>query len=172
MVEIKTDAFTLRPFRNEDAEAFHFGINNKRIEDDTTIPLPWKLDDIRWWIGFINNAATRQPITELHFVIEIAGILAGSIGIINIYGHKGEIGYWLKEEYAGKGVMSRVVKNFTEYAFEMLKLRRIFAPILPHNKASAKVLENNGFQMEGVLKSFYLKKGKYIDALCYAKVTL
>jgi len=170
MVEIKTDSFKLRPFQSEDAEVFHLGINTNRIARDTTIPLPWSLDSVKWWIGFINDAATRQPITELHFVIEVEGNLAGSIGIINIDGHKCEIGYWLKEEYAGRGIMTKVVKLVIEHAFEKLRLKRIFAPILPHNKASAKVLENNGFQMEGVLKSFYLKDGKYIDALCYAKV--
>ena len=170
MVELKYNSFKLRPFHAEDAEVFHIGINTQRIERDTTIPLPWSLDSIKWWIGFINDAATRRPLTEVHFVIEVEGNLAGSLGLINIDGHKCEIGYWLKEEYAGRGIMTKVIKLVTDNAFIDLKLKRIFAPVLTHNKASVKVLEKNGFLMEGVLKSFYLKDGKYIDALCYAKV--
>ena len=170
MVEILASNFRLRPFRREDAEVFHAGINTQRIAKDTTIPLPWSLDSIIWWIGFINDAETRQPLTEQHFVIEIDGRLAGSVGIINIDGHKAEMGYWLHEEFARQGVMTKVIGLVSIHAFEKLKLKRLFAPVLVHNKASAKVLEKNGFLMEGVLKSFYLKDGKYVDALCYAKV--
>lgn len=170
MVEINSDKFKLRPFRQEDADAFHMGINTQRIAKDTTIPIPWGLDSITWWIGFINEAATHTPLLELHFIIEIDGKLAGSIGIINIDGHKCEIGYWIRPEYSGKGVMTKVIAEVVDYAFNKLKLKRIFAPVLTHNKASAKILEKNGFLIEGVLKSFYFKDGKYIDALCYAKV--
>lgn len=170
MVEIFAGDFRLRPFRKEDAEIFHKGINADRIERDTTIPLPWDLDSIEWWIGFINAAAERNPVSELHFVVEIEGKLAGSIGIINIDGHKCEIGYWMQEGYEGKGIMTKVVGLVSDYAFKQLNLKRLFAPILTHNKGSSRVLEKNGFEMEGVLRKFYLKNGEYIDALCYAKV--
>lgn len=170
MVEIKSDKFKLRPFRDEDAQEFYLGINTSQIDRDTTIPMPWERDSISWWIGFINDAATRTPLPELHFVIEIDGELAGSIGIINVDVHKCEIGYWLKEKYSRKGIMTEAVKLITDYAFTKMKLKRIFAPVLTHNKGSAIVLEKNGFEMEGVLRKFYLKHGKYVDALCYAKV--
>jgi len=170
VVEINKEKFKLRPFRKSDAEVFHLGINSQRIADYTTIPIPWGLENISWWIGFITDAATQTPLPEIHFVIEIEGRFAGSIGIINIDGHKCEIGYWVVEEYAGKGIMTEVIEVVSDYAFKKLKLKRLFAPVLPHNKASARALEKNGFQMEGVLKSFYFKDGEYIDALCYAKV--
>jgi ribosomal-protein-alanine N-acetyltransferase len=171
MVEIFAGDFRLRPFTNEDAEVFHKGINSPRIGRDTTIPLPWAVDSILWWIGFISAAAQKMPLSEIHFVIEVDGKLAGSIGVINIDGHKCEIGYWMQEEYEGKGIMTKVVGLVSDYAFDTLKLKRLFAPILTHNKASGRVLEKNGFQMEGTLRKFYLKDGEYIDALCYAKVT-
>ena len=170
MVEISGSNFKLRPFNSQDTKIFHLGINSQRIATDTTIPLPWALDSVMWWIGFINEAAKQMPVTELHFVVEVDGKLAGSIGIINIDGHKAEIGYWIKAEHAGKGIMTEVIGLVSDYAFKKLNLKRLFAPVLTHNKSSAKVLEKNGFAMEGVLKSFYLKEGKYIDAWCYAKV--
>jgi len=67
VVEIISEHFKLRPFRNEDAHIFHLGINTQRIERDTTIPIPWTLDSIIWWIGFITEAAARMPLTELAF---------------------------------------------------------------------------------------------------------
>lgn len=170
MVEIISDNFKLRPFRLEDAEEFYLGINTQTIARDTTIPLPWDFDSIKWWISFINEAALRFPITELHFVIEVEGRLAGSIGIINIDIHKAELGYWLKDEYAGKGIMTKAVGLVATHALQKMNLKRLFAPVLMHNKASARVLAKNGFEKEGILRKFYLKDGKYIDAICYAKI--
>ncbi len=170
MVEITKTQFKLRPFKDSDAVAFVAGLNTETIERDTTINLPWILDKAQWWISFINDAANHTPISEVHFVIEINGELAGSAGIINIDGHKGEIGYWLTDNYSGAGVMTGVVAEVTKYGFEQLGLTRIFAPILPHNKPSARVLEKNGFAMEGILRKYYKKKNKFVDALCYAKV--
>lgn len=170
MVEIVSDKFKLRPFKDEDAHAFSVGINTKQIDRDTTIPLPWDYDSVRWWIGYITDAATRKPMPELHFVIEIDGRLAGSIGIINIDGHKAEIGYWLKEEHAGSGIMTKVVELISNHAFKKMNLKRLFAPVITHNKGSARVLEKNGFEKEGTLRKYYLKHGKLVDAYCYSKV--
>ena len=170
MVEIVTEKFKLRPLNQADAEVFHLGINTRQIAEDTTIPTPWELNSIKWWIDYINNAALQIPIRELHFAIEVENMLAGSVGIINIDGHKAEIGYWLKENYAGRGIMSEVIDIVANYAFEKMNLKRLFAPILPHNKASGRVLEKNGFIIEGVLRKYYFKDGKYVDAICYAKI--
>lgn len=170
MTQITTNNLKLRPFSPDDAEEFCLGINTQTIGRDTTIPLPWDIDSIKWWIGFVNDCAKRFPVTELHFVIEKDGNLIGSIGIINIDVHKAEIGYWLKDEYAGKGIMTKAVGLAVDHALQKMNLKRIFAPILPHNKASARVLEKNGFEKEGVLRKFYLKDGKYVDAICYAKI--
>jgi ribosomal-protein-alanine N-acetyltransferase len=170
VVEIVKDKFKMRPFAASDAMAFVAGLNNETVARDTTIELPWGLESAQWWISFITDAALKKPVPEQHFVIEIDGMLAGSIGLINIDGHKGEIGYWLLDSYAGKGIMTEVVAEMVKFGLDELGLVRIFAPVLSHNKASGRVLEKNGFELEGTLRKFYNKKGKYIDALCYAKV--
>jgi RimJ/RimL family protein N-acetyltransferase len=162
--------FIFRDFKPSDATAFTAGLNTATIARDTTIELPWSFDSISWWISFITDAAKRDPISERHFVIEVDGQLSGSIGIINIDGHRGEIGYWLLDSCKGQGIMTEAVGEMVTYCFEDLGLMRIFAPILPHNKASARVVEKNGFELEGILKKYYKKNGKYVDALCYAKV--
>lgn len=162
--------FSLRAFNKDDAVDFHALINTPKIAADTTIPLPWNYDHIVWWIGFITEAAKKTPKSEQHFVIEIDGKLQGSVALINIDGHKGEIGYWLDQKYAGQGLMTAAIDQVTDYAFKELKLARIFAPVLPHNVASGRVLEKNGFIKEGILRNYYFKDGKYVNALAYAKI--
>lgn len=171
MSEIVRKNFKLRPFRPDDALAFTGAINNDTIARDTTIRLPWSLDSVNWWIDFIIKAGREVPPTEAHFVIEINGELAGSVGIINVYTHRAEIGYWLMNKHFGNGIMTEVVGIVSDYAFKQMGLKRVFAPILTHNKASARVLEKNGFKLEGTLRNYYFKNGKYIDALSYSKVT-
>lgn len=170
MVDIVKIAFKLRPFVMADVENLVLGLNKKTIARDTTIDLPWDENKASWWISFINDAAEQSPISEKHFAIEADGKLVGSIGIINIEGHKCEIGYWLSDDYAGRGIMSQAIGEAVQYGAKNLRIKRFFAPVLTHNKASVRVLEKNGFEYEGCLRKFYLKDGKYIDALGYALV--
>lgn len=168
MVEVTKTKFKLRTFQDCDAEAFVAGINSESIARDTTIELPWDVERAKWWIAFIQDAQNRQPLTEKHFVIEVEGTLAGSVALINIDGHKTEIGYWLIDEYAGQGIVSSAIAEVIKYARQELGIKRFLAPVLLHNKASVRVLEKNGFELEGVAKKLYLKNGKYLDAYQYA----
>ncbi|TDT72411.1 acetyltransferase (GNAT) family protein [Hypnocyclicus thermotrophus] len=52
--------------------------------------------------------------------------------------------------------MSEAVNEIIKFAFDNLNLHRIEANVLPRNKASMKVLEKNGFILEGYSKD-YLK---------------
>jgi ribosomal-protein-alanine N-acetyltransferase len=162
--------FKMRSFKGSDAMAFVTGLNTKSIANDTTIELPCSLDSAKWWISFIQDAEQKKPIPEKHFVIDVDDTLVGSIGIINIDRHKGELGYWLVDKYSGNGIMTDVIKQMVKYCTDDIGLKRIFAPVLPHNKASARVLEKNGFQLEGTLRKYYYKDGDYIDSLAYAYV--
>ncbi|MDA0781064.1 MAG: GNAT family N-acetyltransferase [Rickettsiales bacterium] len=170
MVEISKDNFKMRPFKSSDALAFVNGLNTKTIARDTTIDLPCTMDAANWWISFIQSAEQKKPLPEKHFVIDIDGGLVGSIGIINIDKHKGELGYWLTDKHFGKGIMTKAINEMVRYCTKDIGLKRIFAPVLPHNKASARVLEKNGFELEGTLKKYFKKDGNYIDALAYAYV--
>lgn len=65
--------------------------------------------------------------------------------------------------------MTKAVKLFTNFGFNKLKLRRIYANVFSINGASAKVLEKNGYKLEGKMKNYHIKDGKLTDALLYAK---
>ncbi len=48
------------------------------------------------------------------------------------------LGYWLDENYWGKGYMTESVQGVLKYGFEKLKLSLITATCYPHNKRSQK----------------------------------
>jgi RimJ/RimL family protein N-acetyltransferase len=66
--------------------------------------------------------------------------------------------------------MTKVVRALCEHAFAEWNLVRITAHVFPFNNASAKVLEKNGFLLEGVLRKHHWKAGNFLDAKLYALV--
>ena len=60
------------------------------------------------------------------------------------------LGYFLDRLHNGKGYMSEAVGLAVDFAFNELKLHRIEAGVMPHNIASAHVLEKAGFHREGL----------------------
>lgn len=93
------------------------------------------------------------------------------IGTASIYNIKmphgtGEVGLMIGEKSLfHKNIGTDVVKSITEYAFNVLRLRKLTAGIYIVNKAAIKVFEKNGFILEGVLRKQWLYKNKYIDGL-------
>jgi len=171
MIIIKSKKFILRPFKKGDEASLQKHINNKIIARNTLrIPYPYKLKDARWWINRNLKLDKKKEKREINFAIEIDGDVVGGIGLDKIYGHCAEIGYWLGEKYWGRGIITEATKLVTKYGFDKLKLRRIYAFAFTWNKASAGVLENNGFKYEGKLRKHIKKGNKFFDDLLFAKV--
>jgi ribosomal-protein-alanine N-acetyltransferase len=78
--------------------------NNERVSQylRDTFPHPYTLADGEWWLR--SGSAENGAITR---VIEYQGRFVGGVGIKPQRGwraHLGEIGYWLGEEYWGRGI--------------------------------------------------------------------
>ena len=133
-----------------------------------TFPFPYTMKDADWWIATGSNANGAKTK-----VIEYDGAFIGSVGITPQVGwksHTAEIGYWLGEEFWGRGIASQVLKQMTEDAFSEGMWEKLFAPVLAPNRASARVLEKNGFHLEGILKNEVIKNGQMYDILHYARI--
>lgn len=57
--------------------------------------------------------------------------------------------------------MSEAVRQICEIAFEELDIVRITGQVYEPNAASRRVLEKNGFELEGILKKQFLKRVKF-----------
>lgn len=80
------------------------------------------------------------------------------------------LGYWMGQGYSGKGYMTAAVNAIIPFIFEGLRLHRIEAACLPHNKASMRLLEKVGFQQEGRARSYLCINGLWQDHLLFAFV--
>ncbi len=168
---LRSQKFILRPFRKGDENSLIEHINNKKIARNTLeIPYPYGQKDARFWIDHNLKLARRKNRDEINFAVDIGGKVVGGIGLNKIDGHKAEIGCWLGEKYWSRGIMTEAIKMVTRYAFDQLKLKRVYACVFPFNKASRRVMEKAGYKYEGRLRKHVLKNGRAMDDLLFAKV--
>jgi ribosomal-protein-alanine N-acetyltransferase len=155
---------SLREYADSDLERLVQLANNENVSRYLvdTFPFPYTHGDAEWWIGSgskHNGAMTR--------VIEYQGLFVGSVGLNPQSGwrdHLAEIGYWVAEDYWGKGIATAALGQMTEYAFNSRNFRKLFAPVLGPNIASMRVLEKCGYHREGILKDEVQKGGTYFDS--------
>lgn len=116
-----------------------------------------------------HNKAQAREGTEFTFFIMSDALepeVLGGITLSNVRRRvslHANIGYWMSAEQAGKGVMSRAVGRLLPFVFDDLKLHRLHAACLPHNIASRRVLEKNGFEEEGFAKGYLKIDGAWRD---------
>lgn len=161
---------TLRPFQLSDCKSITLYANNRLIWQNLRDRFPSPYTEIDA-LMFIELVSRNNPLTE--FAIDLNGIAIGAAGIIlkeDVYRLNGEIGYWIGQEYWGKGIGTQVVARLTQKAFEEFNLRRVYAEVFDKNKASAQVLIKNGFKQEAIFKKAIYKDGEILNLLIFSKL--
>jgi RimJ/RimL family protein N-acetyltransferase len=131
-------------------------------------PYPYTVNDARMWLEMVVGHAP-----ETNFAIDVGGEAAGGIGFTlqpDVARRSAEIGYWLGEEYWGRGITTEALIAVTDHAFANYDLCRLYAHVFEWNGASARVLEKAGYTFEGRLRKSVTKEGQTIDQLMYAMV--
>lgn len=164
--------FILRKWQESDVDSVAYYCNNKKIADNLRdgFPFPYTQEHAEY---FVKTCMEADDNKDLYFAIDVGGKAVGSIGIFKKDGafrNTGELGYWLGEEYWGKGIMTEAIKRICKIGFEKLDIVRIYAEPFSHNKASQRVLEKAGFELEGVQRKGTIKDGIVIDACIYSKI--
>ena len=163
--------FVLRPWRRSDAPDVARYANNDRIAQNlrNIFPYPYTLADAE---SFVDSCLGADGSCQLFRAIEVEGRAAGSIALCrggDVYTLAAELGYWLAEDYWGRGIMTQAVRQICEEGFELWDdLVRVYAEPFAHNTASRRVLEKAGFTLEGVLRRSVFKRNEVHDSCMYA----
>lgn len=168
-IAITKENILLRPWKETDAPRLAQIANNKRIADNLRdgFPFPYSLEHAKQFISSVKDTNPESIV----LAIEVNGIVAGSIGAFfkqDVHRKNAEIGYYLAEEYWGKGVMTKSISALIEFIFNNYDIIRIFAEPYAKNTGSRKVLEKVGFRLEGVQKCGVIKNGVIEDSCIYA----
>ena len=161
---------TIRNWKITDASSLAAALSNKNILNNLRdgLPYPYTEKDAEEYIDFILNS---NPNDTFAYAIDVDGRAVGSIGAFrqrNIHFRTAELGYYLSEEYWGRGIMTIAVKQICEKLFSETDILRIFAEPFENNAGSRRVLENAGFQLEGILKNNAFKNGKVSNMALYS----
>ncbi len=160
----------LRPFRMEDADALVRHANNPKIAMRVRdrFPNPYTRRDAKEFLRAVCKRLEDGP--EYVLAIEVNGEAAGGIGIVrgsDIERVSAELGYWLGEQYWGRGIVTAAIRHFAPWAMERFGLTRLHADTFHDNPASARVLEKAGFTRESVKHRAAIKLGEIKDMNVY-----
>ena len=160
----------IRKWKLTDAKDIAVALSNKKIQDNLRdgLPYPYSEQD---GIDFISSMLSANEDETFAFAITLDDKVIGSIGVFrqqNIHRQTAEMGYYIAEEYWGKGIMTGAVKQICEYVFKNSDILRIYAEPFAYNTGSCRVLEKTGFQYEGTLRNNAVKNGKVIDMKMYS----
>lgn len=157
----------LRPFRKSDAPLIARNCAPKEIAAMTrTIPHPYTLDDANmaiekadlWWKDQTKAIFAICPLSDDE--------MYGAVGlVVDKIDLRAEIGYNIGMNFWNRGIASRAVRTVLPFAFDVLCLRKLCAHYLSHNPASGKVLMNNGFVQEGLMREQAWKWGQVYDLI-------
>jgi ribosomal-protein-serine acetyltransferase len=101
---------------------------------------------------FIETSRRRDDAREGNGIYR-DGTLLGSAGLSwSTEEMQGEIGYWLRADAQGQGLVTQAARALTTYGFQEVGLHRMLIKAAVHNKRSRAVAERLGFVQEGVLR--------------------
>ena len=169
MTKITTPRLLLRSVTEGDAEDIFEYSKNPAVG----LNAGWKphetIEDTRELMRLI---FIGQPVS-FGIVLPENGKMIGTLGLINDPKREFDgarmLGYSLSEDYKGRGYMTEAVAAVIDYSFHQDGIELISAYCYPHNKASQRVIEKNGFSYEGRLaKAELLFNGQLLDNLLYS----
>lgn len=126
-----------------------------------------RVEDTKEFIEFcLKGYVENKSITTF---ILFKGEIVGTAGYNKIdWSNKiAYIGYWLDKDYQGNGIMTRVAKALTEYAFNELGLNKVDISAAVENKKSRSIPERLGFVNEGCIRQAEWLYDHYVDHVVY-----
>jgi ribosomal-protein-serine acetyltransferase len=159
----------LRILEVRDAEEVFNQIDKNR--EYLSMWLPWayhsNFEDTKAYIqSELNRFAKNGGVTSgIFYKNKFVGCL--STHEIDWNNKKTSLGYWIAEEFQGRGIMTDSVKSMINYLFKVLGLNRIEIRACTENLKSRAIPERLGFKHEGTIRQAELNKERYLDHEVY-----
>jgi ribosomal-protein-alanine N-acetyltransferase len=169
---LKGENICFKQLSTNDAQAIH----NYASDEEVSRFIGWSLmNTLNETSEYIETMLKRESAgTHLYasIVLKSTQEIIGTAMIFNFdkEANQAEIGYVFHRDHWGKGYGAESVALMSDFAFEALNLHKLHASVVDANIGSARILEKNGYQLEGRLKDHYFIEDKYYDALLFGKI--
>ncbi len=168
---IATERLLLRGYEPSDCgQVFAYA-----SDPDVTVYMAWNrhktLADTQ---NFLDTfAAMNYRARELDFAICERERPDRAIGGMGLYWRSRthgvmELGYVLDKAYWGRGYVPEAGRSLMQFAFATLEVHRIYAPVLAENEKSRKAAVKMGMNLDGVLRSSLMLRGRRWDEAVYS----
>lgn len=99
--------------------------------------------------------------------------LLGVVGLDScVHLHRScELGYWLKREATGRGLMTEAARACVDFAFARMAVHRIRCAAATDNSASLRVIARLGFRFEGIARQAELVGARWLDHAIFARLS-
>ncbi|HWA76255.1 MAG TPA: GNAT family protein [Polyangiaceae bacterium] len=98
--------------------------------------------------------------------------LLGVVGLDScVHLHRAcELGYWLRREVTGRGLMTEAAQAAVDFAFSSMGVHRIRCAAATDNVASLRVISRLGFRFEGIARQAELVGSRWLDHALFARL--
>jgi RimJ/RimL family protein N-acetyltransferase len=147
------DEFLLRRYTRDDIEELHEAIKASYAEIHPWMPWcvePVKIEEQR---DFVERASLKWVTGEAFDfgIFDADGRQIGAVSLMDGVGPGGlEVGYWLRTDATGRGVMTRTVARLTAFALGLPGITRVEIHCDAANLRSAAVPERLGYRLDRV----------------------
>ncbi len=136
-------------------------------------------DRIGAWLPWVASTTTIEEEREAleHLLageyldgcgIWVDGRFAGGAGLRwDPFGVVGDIGYWIGNEFEGRGLVTRSCRALIDHGFKVIGLHRISIHAGVENVRSRAIPERLGFTREGVLRGEGRRSNGFYDLVVY-----
>jgi RimJ/RimL family protein N-acetyltransferase len=159
---LETNRLILREWDENDIEDLIEGLNNIEVSKWLAyVPYPYTKEDAERWISYCKkNAEKGTDRTSFAFAIELKAekkVIGGtSLDNINRYHGTAGGGIWLNARYHGHGYGTEAFRKRIEFAFDVLKLRRLENGFFDGNASSFEMQKKLGYKIEGLRRKAFI----------------
>ena len=168
--ELTTERLRLRFLDMEDAADYFEIRSDERVMKYLARPKAQNIEDAITVIKRVHDSIQKNTGICWAICLKEDPRLIGTIGFYRSQPEhfRTEIGYEMRPEFWGKGIMSEAMRAVLDYVFHELNFHSVEANIDPINKKSSGILERNHFLKEAHFRENYYFEGKFTDSAIYS----
>lgn len=172
LTQLETERLILRCFQPEDALPMHELLSDPDVSGTLIDHLPtFTLKDAELLAERSTEAAHSGEAYLFAVIRKSNDTLVGSINLkLTPDQPRAELAYWFGRPYWWQGYATEAARHMVQFAFETLKLHRLYAYCLTRNTAAAHVLEKVGLQYEGTHRQRVVKQNVPEDVAFYGMI--
>ena len=171
------DHYTIRLLTLDDTHAFYLMVdkNRARLEDffTGTVSRTATMEATKEFVADITRRAEERTYFPYVIIDNTNHKIIGYLDLKNIDWTipKAEMGGYMDEGYAGKGITAKAFEVFCAHCFEIHGFQKLCLRTHHSNTAARRIAEKSGFEVEGTIRRDYkTTSGELVDLIYYGKL--